>query len=897
MVKLLQRCLLLLFILPAVLKADQVAVSSFKYLNNNENPIIIDPSTAQDLLNVDVTPGGKSVKKRSGYGLYKTLGTTQGLHGGFHFFDTTGNDVQVWGSSTSLYGISNDGTPIQIISSATLNSTWDCADIQGSLYCVDSNRDGLIKTNGTTFSSWAALNGSIVESTPDRLVVAGVTGALNSLYVSASNNFTSFTVGPLVTDAFIEPIASPGSNITHTRWACGKLLWWKNQSFGYIDFQDQYTLTNQIISDNIGTFDNTSAIDPGGSVWFRGQDGHIWRYDCSALTKESIDITPTVVVSARRTGNSWTQTSQSDFQAGSSSPTNNLSTNISAGDVVPSTFAVTENTSTPWLLGTASNMAVGTSSITLSRNNSGNINDPSFEGGSGASFAANWTTIGTWARTTGQTRSCTLNPQSGSAYAYLFGGSSLVFDVIVGTGGVGSSATILGEAIMSINSTPCTWDLYTYTDNSLAGQRVRFQWRNGTASYLYTTESYIFSGSVSFYYNRNISGEISASVDNILLGSSTITTGSFTSQAINTGLAYGFVYTSATWTVNGLTPSFILQKGATSAGPWYEVTASSGGNVQIDRPYVRYITSMTVTSSVNALSQFQGANIVARSSGTYYSAVRTALSLGAWGTFNPTYSGTHNFYIRSSTSPFYVLNSSPAWTAQTPGALVAASTGTYFQVVDSFTVTAATDTTPALNAFTVNWFEGNASDQAYALYFDNSIWFSVPYGAGVSSNTYVYRRDLINDGWTLYNFGAGGLLSQNSHLFFGDVAATGKIFQYGSGTSDAGNSITAYWKSKDFTGADPFLENYLSQIDTYAKTNSGQTLTATYGLNTSTTTTSYSVSLTNASQSIVQNRKMLPSGKNGYSFNLKYGDTSDSSAWELFGFRIGYAPQPYRPTQ
>jgi hypothetical protein len=43
------------------------------------------------LLNVDVTPGGRSVKKRRGYGLSATLAvTTSPVHGIYDFYDASG---------------------------------------------------------------------------------------------------------------------------------------------------------------------------------------------------------------------------------------------------------------------------------------------------------------------------------------------------------------------------------------------------------------------------------------------------------------------------------------------------------------------------------------------------------------------------------------------------------------------------------------------------------------------------------------------------------------------------------------------------------------------------------------------------------------------------------------
>ncbi len=286
--------------------------------------------------------------------------------------------------------------------------------------------------------------------------------------------------------------------------------------------------------------------------------------------------------------------------------------------------------------------------------------------------------------------------------------------------------------------------------------------------------------------------------------------------------------------------------------------------------------------------------IIAGSTGTFQSAVKNAPNLTGWSTFgvNSTNNGgTHTFYMRSSTNSFTVNSATPTWTAQTAGGLVGVSTGTYFQVRDDFTITSGTQA-PALNDFTVNWVEGTATDQSYLIYFDNAIWQSVAFGVAQSSNNYVFKYDLINQGWTLYGFGAGGMLVQANSLYFGDTSL-GNTYNYGTSTSDNGTAINAFWRSKSFTGQDPFLQNALNQIDIFAKKDQGTTLTSTYTTDTS-TATAYSVSLS-TSNTVVQSRKLLPSGKLGYVFDLKLGDTSTSSAWEILGYRITFSPQPYRP--
>lgn len=775
--------------------ADQIAVSTFKGLNSNENALIIDPAYAQDELNVNITPGGKSVQKGAGYGLYKTLYSSnlQGIHGGSHFFDATGNDVQVWGSSTSLYGIVADAAPAQLVSSATLNATWDCADTQGFGYCVDSSRDALIKTNGATITWYSSVLGTMVEATPDRLVVAGVSGNTNTLYISGSNAFTTFTAGPLPSDPFTEPIASPGSKLTHTRWGCGKLLWWKDQSFGWFAFDDQYSAQVKIVSDTIGTFDNTSAIDPGGNVWFRGQDGHIWEYDCSGLIKQSIEITPQIQASGKRVSNSWIQTSGSDFNSGSSV---NVDTTTMAGNVMLNGFSDT------------------------------------------FSSLSNWTTTsGVWSISGGhaQTTNTSVNA-----------GLNQMFSVIVDS---------ISSAFLMSYQCGVTGGLGT--------QNVDVQLVNASNN----------------GYRLDYSGDGTANLYRLANGTpSLIIAGAVVAHDQNTHTV------SLSRTAAGLYTIFL--------------DTTNVGNVT-DNTYIGFSTAALRVAGMFAGQTASIYNFsIYDTTGTYYSSVKNAPSLNSWTTFGSNTSGvgSQTFYMRSSSNSFTVLSSTPAWTTQITNTQVAVATNTYFQVRDDFSITAATNI-PVLADFSVNWFEGSAVDQAYSIYFDNAILFSVSYGVGVSSNTYILKRDLINDGWLLYNFGAGGMLVQNNHLFFGDVGSTAQIFQYGSGTSYNGTAINAYWKSKNFTGADPFMRNQYTNIDTLFKQNTSQTITTTYALDGSTTTTSYTVNLSSTSLPIINNRKNLPNGKNGYTINLQYGDNTISSAWELLGYRFTFMPQPYVPSQ
>lgn len=753
-----------------------MSIQDFNYLNNNDSSAVIDKTQAQDLLNVDITPSGHSIKKRKGYGLYKTLTGSAAIHGGHHFFDSSGNDVQIWGSSTSLWGIVADATATQLVSSATLASTWQCTDIAAFAYCVNSSRDALIKTNGATMT-WLSLPasniGTMIISTPDRLVTAGSSANPNVIYFSGSTSYTNFTSGILATDPFSELIAAPGSKITHIKYAFGRILWWKDQSFGYILGTDQTNMQIVTVSNVIGTFDNTDAFYDN-VVYFRGQDGQIYQYDGASMTLLSREISATTSVSNRRKSNFWAISTTSDFATGSFSTT-------------------TYNA-------TASGVIISTNNL--------NFTDNSFEtsGGwvAGALGGFDQTGVGFMIGD-----NCgIINPKSGSK---LRRGSNNTAWSLVATVLDAVTGASYGSTSVAYASNSCTWTQRTISISAPIKTQVKVRLSGALNSDILTTNSFAFSG---------------------------------------TNITF--------WTASD--------------------SESSGASRTID---IDFFENGVTTNTV----------------GVYYSAVHNAPNVSTWDTFSATKAdgnGTHSFLVRSSTNIFTTLSSTPTWVAQTVGAVVAASTGTYFQMADTFTVTAASQT-PTLNNFQFNWFEGSAADQSYATYFADAIWFSVSNGAAATTNNAILRYDLLNKGWGIYDITANGFLVQNNVLYFGDPAASGKLYKFGTGTSDNGTAISAYWKSKDFVGPDVFLENEIQTINVATKTQANETLTVTYTLNTS-TSTSYNISLTNATDTLIRNKKLIPPGKMGGFFNIKFSDSSTGSQWEVFGIKIDLKPLTYRPS-
>lgn len=868
----------------------EIVISAFSGLNTQDNPAAISDGEAQDLLNVNITPGGKSVFTRDGYGLFKTLTiSSTAIHGGYYFQDLLGADIQLWGVSSTLQAIYNATTPVQI-ATGTLNATWQCADSQGFAYCLNSSRDTAVRTSGTsgttTFQAGVP-KGTMVTFTPDRMVVSGVSGTESALYLSQSNTFTNFTTNVLSPDPFIEYINAPGSRITHIKYACGKLLWWKDGSFGYSVGTDQYNFEDVTISATIGTLDNDSDYY-NGHVYFRGQDSHIYDYDCSNVTRLSRKILPTVQAANRRKSNSWTQSTQADWQAGTGIPAANMSLILSTGDVVLSSFTSVDTDSSTFSLGTGTNITFANLAIFISTNNAGNITDNDWEGTLSTNYdASGWVT-------TASDPDCGATPFSGTRFATTGISAApitaLTFTVL-DNNGVGLSSTSITLAAT------CNWLTQTVAVPGQAGKRVKYQWSYTDSSNhaMITKSTYIYPGTIDFHYRcPDVVGTgNTCNLDLVSGGSSTIATANFTSRSMDSGLTARTAAALATWAPNTGTSYIELQTSADNS-VWVPITTATGTYSTAGRRYYRYISSFTANYGDYALSTLNDASVVAISTGlTFQSAVNNAPALTSWSNFtatDQTTGGTISYFTRASTANFIVTSSTPNWVSQTKNSAVSASTGTYFQVRADF-VSATSSATLALNDFTVNWFEGLAAEKAYIKYWNDSVWVAVSSGTSGLNNR-VIRWDLQNEAWLFDDIGSNGFVVDNGNLYFGSTSA-GKVYKYGNNlTTDDSLPITSYWTSKNYSGADPFVQNNFDQMDFIVKASS-TTMALSYTLDGS-SITAINLPIYNANKTIIHKGINLP-GKLGTFFNIKFGATSSNTKYEVLGFRVKYTPNAWRP--
>ncbi len=798
------------------------AIGPFSGLNNADNPATIPADKAQDLLNVDLSLGGRSVKKREGYGLAYALSiTTSPVHGVYEFFDASGNDVALSFNDSRMTSSINGGAISVLFSSGPSGATYQCTDSQGFAYCVNTTRNNLVKTNGATYSTVAPASvGTMVTVTPDRLVLSGFSATPNRIDFSAAADFTSWTTGVSPTSAFNFTITAPGSRITHICYAFNRVMWFKDSSFGYIlQGQTASDWLVQIVSPNVGTLDNSSVYYQG-IIYFRGSDAHIWSYDGSNLVKLTRDIGGTISASQSRGTNSWTQSSVSDWGDGSIDNTFYADTDTVSGRI-QATF--------PEIF----------SSVRDGNNSSKNV----------------------WVAETATSAAATL------------------------------STTSLSGLISS--------DRLAYETASLAVKSI------------HTSSKLNSSGSGTTYYFEIISRAGTTTNTNFVLTTSTksslsnlITSGTYWRLLMQNGAAVSSV-------VN-LTNSCGLSAGGSSTFPYpvqvqffidtnrYSVTlngssALSGSHTCSTAPAFGYLA---VENSIGSVSTTTFDNVsVYPGTFTFSSQIKNANSLTSWDSFSATFqnnSGTNSFSIRAATNTFSINSSTPAWTSVTSGNTPSISTGTFFQIRDAVSNTSTATLSPAvLDEFTQNWFEGQASDKAYGIYFKDAVWWSVASGAGASTNNKILRFDLLNTTWLLYDIPINGFYARQNNLYFGS-ASTGNIFKFGDTDSDNGSAINAYWKSKDFFGSSPFTDSDITTLSIFFGSVSNSTMTATYTVNGS-SETSYSVPLYRANASFGINNRNLLLGTVGNTFNVKFGNNATDQPFEVFAIQYGETPKPWKP--
>jgi hypothetical protein len=288
---------------------------------------------------------------------------------------------------------------------------------------------------------------------------------------------------------------------------------------------------------------------------------------------------------------------------------------------------------------------------------------------------------------------------------------------------------------------------------------------------------------------------------------------------------------------------------------------------------------------------------------TYQSvAFNIGSAITSWGTIdinNVLNSGTVTYAIYTDTDSSISISNSSTWVSSqtvTNGTIPSVGVNTYLTWTAVFSRTTAAYN-PTLNDLTVNWYEGTVTRHWGTVDKDHRLIWSVAEGTATVPNvSYIY--DTRFDAWLKYSFPMDAAPKVGDFNYFGGVS-TGVVYKWPSGNTDvdsAGNStaITAYWKSKDFIGTDPFIEKDYLTYSLIAKTQTGSNLDLIHTVNTSSSVTK-SVSLTDPNSLSLRRMNInFPAGRAGTFINFRFGNDDSDAPFEVYALKYDFKPRPWR---
>ncbi len=877
---------------------------------DDTDPSLSIGNEAQSALNVETSLNGSSLLKRSGYAKTASLTiSTSPATGAYSFVDANGNKQQVVCQDHNCAKSTNNAAFSVFLSTAggaCMPTRWQFAQISGNLYAVNDCHDVPWKYDGTNRTPLpTAPLASIIEATKDRLVMSGATADPSAAYYSQSGTPSNFTVGINSADPYVDETGAQGDQVRALKYAIGRLFVFKTNSITSCILGDQYTSKCFPVSNTVGTVDPLSIIEiPGtyaqngmltsGAILFRGSDTNYWQLDQTGLNVISRKISNLVASQTSGSNQSNTQTSQSDWQAGTQLPASSWNTVTNAGSVFPSSVTLTDNSSTTFSAGTLAGIdaisipGVITLSSTVFQDNfaDGNFtSNPKWTDvlgnfnvtagvltntvGSGSIYVNQGISTGSFSFQT------TAFPNSGNITDTKFISSC---NTLAGCGGYslavehGGSVTSniylkrwpAGTVLVSSAITPSNGpdNLNTYiVQRSSAGDFLVYQGSTSTLAIISTNDT-TYSTST-YMVSDCTSGNCKWTNFNFLSYS---TFGVITSRIFDTGFSTptgGPISFSSISVPSGTFLNFSVRSSSSPNNDKWTGWSSIANSAQITQTnrYYQYISTFTTNYSTQT-PVINSVSLIAATTGQFVQqCVQPGSAITAWGILSCaqtlTGNGSEVFYATSAATCAALPTQFPikadgttqfGWTAQTNNANLSISTNAALFIGWRSLLTSATDQAQ-IDACTVYWTNGVASPPSWGTYdpVKNAAYWTASINNSATANR-VLKYDLNLNEWYPFGLNATALYrdQNNNSIYFGDSSA-GNWNKYGGVSSDAGAAINAYWIGRDIgSQAGPFVDNSFNRISVVAKNQvtGSMNLTATLSNNTSQV---YAVSLSTTS--------------------------------------------------
>ena len=715
-----------------------------------------------------------------------------------------------------LYEAESDGVFAVVAGSTGLPTglATDCVAGLAKLWCVNLV-NGLFFWDGTSTGTVSgAPRAGLVDIFRNRLILADVSGARSSLYLSGYLDGEDWTIGTKSTSPAIIQLkgANDGDRIkclmgTHqdafiigTEFNLYALYGFSNSSF---ELRERSREAGCL-------YDSTVQERDGELLWLsrRGVEKMVGpQIDWTA--GDNVRNVVDGIVSAAAEERLATDTSQADFQAGNLTASGvgaPISATISAGSLVPSSWTAVDTSS--------SDFAAATNQTNVSTNVTGSVNifqqgHAGFinNGMESQTYATNWTELNGSACTSSTCGSMIIDltaPQFGLAEAEVNAacGSSVTTRILDS-----SNVTLLSSSAYLTNGMTAvshTFDLSTLTVSMI---KVSFD-TNGAG-----VRSVAFVRGSSFTYNvtdGNSGGSCNMTWDSPQ-NSSYVSSGTFLSQCFDT------VFSTPTWglfsasvssdTNSGL--SFRVQAASSCSGVWDSLASQTLDSViagHNGKRYGRYEGAFTLNSTTNTPAAINSATLNATTTGYFISQCRSpGANISSWGLFQCNFTnngGSFSFAIATGTTCGAATATNATWTAQTNNTAISIATGAFVSYRVLFDLDVGTET-PTLNDCTINWTEGGGAPEPASAVFEHSyhLFFTTNSTVG-AVNSHALVLDYRNR-WSQWSaMPITSAVVYNRQFLAGSNSVVGRVYKLYDTYADAGASIVSKVRTKDYDGGD-----------------------------------------------------------------------------------------------
>ena len=907
-----------------------ILIDKFGGLNDISSPATLPPTACQDCLNVEANLSGTAILKRKGFTREAALIVATGpVTGSFQFVTDAGDSLVIVCHDRYCAKSANGAAFSNFLSTAggsgNVPTRWSFVTVDGDLYGANDRRDAVFKYDGTTFTSPSEIPaGSLLALTEDRLVVGDTAANPNRLSYSKAGDYSEYTTGILAVDPWTDDL-TPSDRSTGLSFCGGMLYRFTRNSTMVCLVDDQYTTQCSNISLSLGIADPNAVVCTPDGVYIRAQDKTYWRSAGGAfepISRQIRNFTQNQISGSQRSN---TQTTQSDWEAGTEVPSSTWDTTTTVGSIFPSSVTLMDTSAADWISGTLTALSTVPASgdLTLGISTFNFIN-----GGFTSANFTNWTKVGTWnlASVTSIVSAelpCNTDATGTRWLAYGAGDADSTqtwrLSLLNSAGTEVKACTVAVTCVTwpadcALNSHTCdgavtaglagdgvgVFSLDTSTFTFTSG-KMRLTHNNGNSL---TSIVSTRAAQIAIYIKsmEPVTGSWAPLI--LACGSTNYSlSGAITSRIFDTTYStptWGIFQATMTGVVSGETNiAFYTQTSTASDGGGFSAIATTSDTLRITSPasrYIRYRGDFT-TSIATKTPSLQELSFPAATTGQFTTqCIQPGSNISSWGVLScdETTVGAGSITLAVSTNTDCTSISTSAFTNVTNNATVALATAAATNIRFTSLLGSSTDQA-VVNACTLYWTEGSVAQPAWGVYdpVGNAIyWTATTTSATQVDRVIKYDRNL--DEWFPMDLRATALGFYNNALYFG--SSTGGYWnKYGvSGVdSDNGSAINAYWKSKDFAG-DPFRETAYKTVSSVFRNQGSGTATVTATLSNA-ASYAYSVSLSTISTiSYIRSNYSLPLASPQTFFNLKFGNNAASQPFEVLGAKIGFFSTPWR---